>query len=93
MNWRCESETLYIGPRLKRLHGFPMKLENFYFIGWQAGRGGKIGKIGKNQAWPMLLVDRLTGKQGGQVDWVMKAWLGKVEGQKIRHGGHEGMVR
>jgi hypothetical protein len=23
----------------------------------------------------------------------MKAWLGKVEGQKIRQGGHEGMVR
>jgi hypothetical protein len=70
-----------------------MKLENFYFIGWPAGRGGKIGKIGKNQAWSMFLVNRLTGRQGGQARQVMKAWLGKVEGQKIRQGGHEGMVR
>lgn len=41
----------------------------------------------------MLLVDRLTGKQGGQVDWVTKAWLGKVEGKKSGMEGHEGMVR
>jgi hypothetical protein len=58
-------ETLYIRPRFKRLHGFPMKLENFYFIGWPAGRGGKIGKNQKKSG----MVNVFSKQVGRQARW------------------------
>jgi hypothetical protein len=42
-----------------------MKLENFYFIGWPAGRGGKIGKNQKKSD----MVNVFSKQVGRQARW------------------------
>jgi hypothetical protein len=56
-----------------------MKLENFYFIGWPAGRGGKIGKNRKKSG--------MVNVFSKQVDRQAR-WSGKTghEGM-VRQGG------